>query len=291
LPRPALSASRSIDVIDLLAGVPTRGFTLSEISSAAGINLASCHAILNELTARGYLVRCPKRQVYTLGAALTAVGNAAIKAQPLVAKAEEAAIQLSHQLGVSTLVSALAGEDVVGVISIPDAQGQDAGMHAGQRIPARPPGGAPFMAWAPEEAVERWIGAAPPDFAEAWRGALASIRKHGFHVAMRGEEDTELATLMAEMAAGSEDLANREKLVDLLRSISRFPTQPEEIIPDARYDVALIAAPIFQENGEAILNLCIGGFSGKLSGDEVLRYSRRLVLTCLEVMRSHRRGN
>jgi DNA-binding IclR family transcriptional regulator len=290
LPRPALSASRSIEVIDLLASVPLRGFTLSEISAAANINLASCHALLNELSARGYLVRCPKRQVYTLGPALTAIGNAALKAQPLVARAEEAAIALNRELGVPTLVSTLAGDDVVGVVSITDADGRDAGMRVGQRIPAQPPGGAPFIAWGSDEAVEEWIAGAPPEYAEPWRKALASNRKHGFHVTLRAQDGSELATLMSELADGFEDLANRDRLVDLLRSISRYPSHPDEIIPDETYDVALIAAPIFQDSGEALLNLCIGGFPEKLKGEEVMSLARKLARTCIEIMRNHRRG-
>ena len=44
--RAALSASRSIEVIELLTAFPERQFTLSEVVKTTEINIASCHAIL-----------------------------------------------------------------------------------------------------------------------------------------------------------------------------------------------------------------------------------------------------
>ena len=48
--RPALSATRSIEIIELLATFPERQFNLSDIVKATGINIASTHAILNTLS-------------------------------------------------------------------------------------------------------------------------------------------------------------------------------------------------------------------------------------------------
>src|SRR4029077_18145721 len=88
--RPALSAARSSEIIDFLASFPERGFTLSEIVRATKINVASCHAVLATLTDCGYLTRCPNERTYTLGRALVAIGQAALKSQPLIARAQEA---------------------------------------------------------------------------------------------------------------------------------------------------------------------------------------------------------
>ena len=76
-----------IDAIDLLAAFPERTFTLSEIARAAKINIASCHAVMNALIDRGYLTRRGDQRTYSLGPALMAIGAAALKSQPLIARA------------------------------------------------------------------------------------------------------------------------------------------------------------------------------------------------------------
>jgi DNA-binding IclR family transcriptional regulator len=292
VPRAALSAARGIEVIDLLAGFPNRAFNLSEIRKAAKINIASCHAVLSVLVERGYLTRCPKQKTYMLGPALVASGMAALKNQPLIARAEQAAEELRRDLRVPVLLSTMVGDDVVGVISLPDAAGRDLGLRVGQRIPVLPPSGAPFMAWAPEEVIDNWIARITSlkdsQFADDWRRALASIRKCGFQVTLREEDKSAVALLMAEMASNASMLEHKERLIELLRSLGRSPSHPSEIVPTALYDVALIASPIFDENGSAIFNLCVGAGPDKITGETVLAYADRLANTCLKIMRAHR---
>jgi DNA-binding IclR family transcriptional regulator len=81
--RPALSAARGLDVIDLLCASPARSFTLSEIARGTGVNVSSCHSVLNVLVERGYLLRDPQLKTYTLGPLLFAAGQAALASQPL----------------------------------------------------------------------------------------------------------------------------------------------------------------------------------------------------------------
>jgi DNA-binding IclR family transcriptional regulator len=61
-----------------------------------------------------------------------------------------------------------------------------------------------------------------------------------------------------------------------------------EFLPDDLYDVVLIAAPIFDQNGEAAFSLCFGGFSEKISGARIHTYADRLVRTCVQIMREDR---
>ena len=89
--RPALSASRTTAVLDLLTAFPGRAFTMAEIVRATKINVASCHAVLAALTSRGYLTRLPQK-TYVLGPALIAVGHASRLSQPLVARAQDKAV-------------------------------------------------------------------------------------------------------------------------------------------------------------------------------------------------------
>jgi DNA-binding IclR family transcriptional regulator len=76
--RGGLSAKRATEIIDVLAARGTTAFSLSELAREPGINVASCHAILQGLTESGHLSRHPKHKTYSLGPALVAIGHVAL---------------------------------------------------------------------------------------------------------------------------------------------------------------------------------------------------------------------
>jgi DNA-binding IclR family transcriptional regulator len=290
--RPALSAARSTDIINFLAAFPERGFTLSEIVRATKINVASCHAVLTTLVDCGYLTRCPNQRTYTLGRALVAIGQAALKAQPLIARAKEAAEDLRSELGIPVLLSTVIGQEIVAVVSNPDASGRTPGLRVAERMPLVAPIGAPFLAWSSEEQIDAWIArhTAPRDkkSAAVWRQAVALTRKRGYQVTLRAPNTPEIATLMADMASGGRVPDYQDEVLQLVNSFDRELSQPETILPDEFYDILLISAPLFDQNGEAVFNLSLIGFTQKLTGTMITSYADRLVRTCLQVMRADR---
>src|SRR5271165_1671284 len=146
-----------MEIIDFLAAFPGRAFTMSEIARAAKINIASCHAVLSALISRGYLTRDADQKTYALGPALVAIGKVALKSQPLVLRAEQAAQALSRDLGLPVLLTALVGEEILAIASVADPSGRSPSMRVGQRMPLVPPVGAPFLAWSSTAAIEAWI--------------------------------------------------------------------------------------------------------------------------------------
>lgn len=291
--RPALSALRSSDIINFLAEFPERGFTLSEIMRATKINVASCHAVLSTLVECGYLTRSPNQRTYTLGRALVAIGHAALKSQPLIARAKEAAEELRRELDIPVLLTTLVGQEIVGVFSLPDISGRTAGMRVGERMPLVAPIGAPFLAWSSEEAIKAWIArhtAAPRDKKSAgvWRQAVDLTRKRGYQITLRAPNGPEIATLMSAMASGGRVPEYKDEVLRLVNSFDRELSQPETIVADEFYDILLISAPLFDHSGEAVFNLSLIGFSKKLMGSTITSYADRLVRTCLEVMRADR---
>jgi DNA-binding IclR family transcriptional regulator len=289
--RPALSASRTTAILDLLTAFPGRAFSMSEIVRATKINIASCHAVLNVLTDRGYLARVGNGKSYVLGPALVAVGQATLATHALIATAREAAAELARALQLPALLNTIVGGEILALSSIPDSAGRSPGMGLGQRIPLVPPAGAHFLAWAPDDAIEAWIARGesddPREIAE-WRHALALVRERGFQVTLRTAVQSEFAVLMAEMAAGRQPLEYKEQANSFIHAHSWHLTQPETIVADQLYDVVLIAAPIFDRSGATTLSLCLGGFADKLNGAEIIDYSNRLMRTCLQVMRDDR---
>lgn len=290
--RLALSATRSIDIIELLATFPDRGFSMSEISRATGINIASCHAVLTTLTNRGYLVRSGNDKSYKLGLSLIAVGHGAEKSQPIAVRAMAAADKLRAELGAGALLTTAVGEEILAVYALEGPTGRSPGMHDGERLPLVAPLGAPFLAWAPEWEVEAWLGRREepqdPTLKARIQRDIAIIKQRGFQIYFSTGETSSFAALIAEMSASEAVADYKGKISGLAGSFHYHMEQPEKIEDDVSYEVTLIAAPIFDRDGNAIFNLGLGGFSGPLSGKTINRFAERLLLACLEVMRSER---
>ena len=278
--RPALSAARGIDIIDLFAAAPGRSMTMSEVARATEINVASCHAVLTVLAERGYLVRDAQSKTYALGPVIYAAGQAALAAQPLLAHAEAAARALFAELHIAVMMSAAIGDEIVGIVSINDKDGRPPLLRTGERRPRIPPVGAPFVAWSGEPAVEAWLaGASDP---AALRRAVETIRDRGFEVLLRTTETADRVSQLLQMAepraAGS----------DGFHRLGPDMALPDRIEPDAFYDVTMIAAPIFDRQGACAFNLCLGPFPDRLAGQAILDLADRLLEACVAVMHADR---
>jgi DNA-binding IclR family transcriptional regulator len=287
-----LSASRSVDVIDLLATFPERSFTLSEIARTAKINIASCHAVVSALVERGYLARPGGARGYTLGPLLTAVGQSALRAQPMIAKASEAVQELSRELGVPVSLTSVVGEEIVALVSLADPAGRPPGLRVAERRPLVAPLGAPFVAWSSEQAIEAWIArnTLPQSQGRAaeWRHILELTRQRGYTVTLRSPNSRGIADMRAELSSGSRLPDYKAELFSLFASLDHDLDQPETIEPDQLYDIQLIASPLFDRRGEAVLSLNLGDFAERLSGATITAYADRLVRACLDVMRAER---
>jgi DNA-binding IclR family transcriptional regulator len=290
--RPALSASRAVDIVDFLAALPHRSFTLTEISRAVKVNSASCHAILIALAERGYLTRSADARTYSLGSMLWAIGQAALKGQSLVARASDAAHELVREFACPVALTAVVGEEIVALASVTDAAGRHPGMRIAERRPLVAPLGAPFVAWSSREVIDAWIArnGLPKDQARSqeWHHILALTRQRGYQVILRSPNSHKISATLAELASGQPRPNYKGEVFKLFSSLEHDLDQPEIIAPDKHYDVMLLSAPLFDAHGEAALSLCLGEFAEPLSGVTILRYADRLVRICLDIMRADR---
>jgi DNA-binding IclR family transcriptional regulator len=290
--RRALSASRSFEIIEFLAAFPERGYTMSEISRATGINIASTHAVLTSLIERGYLVRLPKYKTYKLGPSLIAVGRVAEKGHPMTVQAMQAADRLCEELDVAVLVCTTVGDEVLAVYSLEDRHGNGPGLHVAERLPLVAPIGAPFLVWGSESEIDAWIARREEpmddDTTARMRRDIELIRDRGFQLYGRSNATRSIASLMTEMSSTNHFENYKGEISHLVNTFDYHMSQPEVIDDVQIYDIILIAAPIFDRNGKAAFNLCLGGFPEGLTGAQLNRYADRLMRTCLEIMRADR---
>jgi DNA-binding IclR family transcriptional regulator len=279
-----------MDIIDFMACFPGRSFSLAEIGRATGINGASCHAILNALVDRGYLSRSAGEKSFVLGPALAAAGEAAVRSQPLLHHARDAATRLSGDLDLPVLLSAGVGDEIVGVLAIPDTRGRMPDLQPGARLPMVPPVGASFLAWEDDAVIDEWLArsSAEDKLLAGMRGVAERIRERGFQVTLRNPRAPRLAHEIGVMAGGKKAESFKTQLVGLVGSLEQAIAMPEAIAPEKEYDVILIAAPIFDRTGKCVFNLCLGDFQEPLMGSRVLELADRLLAECLRIMRADR---
>lgn len=106
---------------------------------------------------------------------------------------------------------------------------------------------------------------------------------------LRSPETSDLPLRMAQMAAGQNAPEFKDDLIKLINTTGpSLAAEPDVILPDELYDFHQLAAPIFDREGAATLELCLGGFPGPLSGTKVQFYADQLMRTCLRIMESDR---
>lgn len=106
------SASRVLDVFELLARDP-QGLSLKEISESLGIPVSSCHALLQTLQLKGYVLRDEEGLVYHLGAKLFGLVATHSENVDLIHLADPVMEQMTRLCNEAVSLAVLQGAEVV----------------------------------------------------------------------------------------------------------------------------------------------------------------------------------
>ncbi len=282
--RPALAASRAVSVLNFLASHPTDSFTLSDLGGRLDINLASAHSLLNVLAESGYVTRHPRLRTYTLGPSVVALGTAALECHPAIDQARDTARSLAHETGLEVAVTAAAGDHIIHLARSGEPTPHGSPALVGQQIPLVPPLGAVFLAWGD---ARFWLGQAPQR--RTLERVLSTVREKGYSVALDGPVRRGLEVALHDMADHPEDETRRAAVVAHLDDLAGDAYHPSVISARGRYDVSMIAAPIFDSGGHVALALTLHGFTAGIRGQEVTRYGE-LVRDAALVVTKRTRG-
>ena len=281
--RPALAATRAIDILNFFAAHPGGTFTLSELSQSLGINLASALSVLQSLEDAGYLVRHPRRKTYELGPSLVALGDAALRSNRAVDLARSEMRELAAEYATEGITSVAVGGDLV-ILSVEGRpQLQSADVRPGQRMPLVPPLGQSFLAWADDAEIDEWLGRLEPRVRATARVhlpvTLSAVRERGFSVTVESQTRTAIGATMERLADRPTEAAElRGRLAELAISLGETDYELVEIDPVAVYDITTIVAPVFDAHGKVALCLTLNGFS-RVAGARVTEMGERLGAT------------
>jgi DNA-binding IclR family transcriptional regulator len=276
LARPALAATRALDIVSFLTEHPSDAFTMAQLIRALRLNQGSAHAILSTMTEQGFLARHPEHRTFRLGPALVAVGEASARANPIIGVAREELGTLSADLGLPALASMRTGSELRVVVRVGPHVANGPSRRVGQRYPLVPPIGVVLVAWSPPSVQEAWIAArAPGAAADDFVALLEEVRARGYDigagVAARGE-------LGAAAEQLSDDPLDVDRLAQVRQRASVIPRSPED-------DVAVVGAPVLDGSGQAVLECIVYGFAARPSRAKLRRVAAATRNACTVIAR------
>ena len=284
--RRALSATRAADLLNYLAAHPDESLTYSELSSRLGINQASTHNLLMALTECGYLSRDPKNRTFSLGAALVAIGDAALRGNPIIDEVRVGMGRLARELDMGAVALVRAGGDALCISRAGPRRARVEPPEVGQRIPVIAPLVSVFVAWAAEEEVDRWLrrGSLSEDDREKAREILERVRKRGYSVALEVPGRRRLGGLIADLAEDPHSAELQDQLRETIGELGRGSYQLREE-DGLKQSVSTITAPVFDRHGEVSVAVSLQVFAEALDpsgvaaiGDRLLELTRSISL-------------
>ena len=238
---------RALGLLEILAGGD--GAPLTALARDAGLPASTVHRLLATLAAHGFVAVSEADQTWTIGVEAFRVGQAFVRRFEVAAAARPAMRALMETSGETANIGIFEGGDVVFIGQVEAQEPIRAFFRAGERRHAHASGiGKALLAEMPPARVER------------------HLRDHGLP---RFTDAT--LTDPARLAADLAEIRRRGWSLD-----------DEERSPGMR----CIAAPIFDENGEAIAGLSISGPAQRLSRDRVDRLGPLVRAAADDVTRS-----
>jgi DNA-binding IclR family transcriptional regulator len=268
MPRPAPAVHRTVQLLNFLAAHPGEGFTLSQLAQRLGFNKTTCHTMLAELIAARYVLFNPVDRSHRLGSALVPLGHAAtVDANRAVTAAEVHMVDLRDRFGVSCVATTMVGEDVV-TLARRDARLAPAGsVRVGDLVPAIPPVGRDFMAWASYPEIEEWLSrlgeADTPELRARYRTLLDGVRRRGYVLNPKTDTYTRLGEV-AERLHGAALPADVAQVIDQLQQV--VASSESMIAAEGGVEPRSASAPVFGPAGRVLVSLTLVNFPPGLDG-------------------------
>ncbi len=276
--RRALSATRAADLMNFLAAHPDESLSYSELSRRLGVNQASTHNLLMALTECGYLTRDPKSRTFSLGAALVALGDAALRKNPIIDETRVEMAKLAKELGMGAVALVRAGADALCIARTGARRAQVDPPEVGQRIPIMAPLVSVFVAWAGDDEVEQWLlrGSATREAQRRARETLDRVRQRGYSVALEVPGRRRLGGLIADLAEDPHSSELRDQLHRTIGELGRSSYQLRETDGQDQ-SISTMTAPVFDRHGDVCAAVSLQVFARALDPDGVAAIGDRLL--------------
>ncbi|WP_131734904.1 IclR family transcriptional regulator [Gordonia paraffinivorans] len=260
--QPARPASpptaRVVHIVELLAESDRQSLTLAEIVRHTSLSRATAHAIVSELTARGWLSRDPGSGRYGIGPDFLALARKAGGADHLQRWAATETRALCDRFGIPFFVARRSSSDVLTLAAhafpphLTPGSEPHPWLRDGSRIRIRPPICREFVAFDPPADREAWVARASESSRTRLRVVLDVVAERGYSIERMTDDHVAVIEALGSLDTMPETLRNR--VGDLLTELSVVDYLPEELESAAAdgIPVVTIGAPVFGENRRVV---------------------------------------
>ncbi|HKY89853.1 MAG TPA: helix-turn-helix domain-containing protein [Nevskiaceae bacterium] len=267
--RSSPSVLRVTAVLDFFADHPGQAFNLTDLVRSLKLSRATCHGLLTGLVESGYLFRTTEKS-YVLGPALLRVAQVAGSTFSPLQVAQPEMRRLADAYDAVCSAAFREGHEVVVRERAAAVSHLGYSTPRGARLPLAPQFAAPFFASSTPAQRKAWIdGFNPPcskPQAEAFAKGVEFVHAHGymFSVVRAGVDlDRESAQWLAERRYGDTPI------------LAKF-----ELVPDEKYNLTFISAPVFDARQQVAFALALQGFHRVFSGAEIETIGARVREAC-----------
>lgn len=269
-------------MLEVLAGSPSSGLSLTEIARTAGLSIATASAILATMDQAGYAERLPNR-AYQLGPAPLRLLAGLRARYPLLGAADEELSRLSATAGCGCTLARINADDIEVILSAGAVDEFE--TLAGHRMPLYPPQGSVAVAWRSAEAIDEWVPTAPAPLTDKavdeLRSRLAGIRERGYAVycVERDARTTvdEIRRLLGQVDDHAPSEALRRLLFNAVAGVKVYTTA--ELATRRRRSVSYVIAPVFGPDQQPRYLVSLHVMHDALPADELDRYIDALLQT------------
>lgn len=258
---------RTVSILNFFADHPGQSFSLTDLVRALKLSRATCHALLAGLVESGYLFRTQDKS-YVIGPTLVSIGRIAQEHLSPLQVAQPEMRALADEF--DAVCSAFFREADEVIVRARAAALSHLGWSSpqGARRLLRAPFSAVYYAWAPKAQADAWLAQAVPVPTVEQRGAMfeamAFAREHGYCFYVRNPRVPQRNVDSAFSAEHNE-----------------FPVElPSVLEPDHDYQLASVAAPVFDKNRQVAFVLGLMGFVDRVRGVRIEKTGKRLREAC-----------
>ena len=257
--RASAPAERVARVVELFVVNPGRRFNLSQIVEELHLSISTVHSILTTLVGRRWLVRRASDKTYALGPRLAAAGRASRAATVGLRDIETAVDRIGVELGVVCSASIVDGDEIVILAQSSPPGAADPAVRVGQRVPFGAPFGVSFVAWSGADQIDTWLNHSPLGVSATeralYRRVFDGIRERGYGVERLDSARTKLHDALIEYQHETMSRALLEHIRDFLPLFTMREYLPEELAEHDPLDVAVVHAPVRNDDGVCVYNI------------------------------------
>ncbi|MFW0787039.1 helix-turn-helix domain-containing protein [Gordonia sp. CPCC 206044] len=250
---PSPPTARVVAIMDLLTRPDIDTMTLAEIVRHTRLSRATAHAIVAELSDRGWVLRDQDGGI-RIGPGFVALARRTREIDHLAEWGSAALREVTTTFGIAGFVARRTSDDTITVTDqVGEVDGSSRWLAPGHQLRLTPPICREFVAWEPEVIRSQWVAQASAATRTRLDLVLEAIRRRGYSIERMTDEHLALIETLTAIDTMPDRL--RSQATDLLTELTVIDYLDSELTDEI--PVVTLGAPIFDADARVIASLVI----------------------------------